>query len=82
MNIYQMIDLIESNKIKNKKEVYVRLNYRKNDYVIDITDIKIDFIKYNMLHLAVKPYVMPTDEINKIECISNKINYIFLLNQK
>jgi hypothetical protein len=68
MEINQMIELIQSGKIKNKKEVYIKLKYRNRDYTIDITDIKIDFIKYNLLHISVKPYVIPVCQINNIEC--------------
>jgi len=73
MDLNQLIKLLEING-ENKNQFFIELNYRNQIYIFDIYDIKQDFIKYNILHLHFKPYVMELSKINIVRCICNNQN--------
>lgn len=73
MNLNQLIKLLEING-ENKNQFFIELNYRNQIYIFDIYDIKQDFIKYNILHLPFKPYVMELSKISIVRCICNNQN--------
>lgn len=77
MNSDQLIELLKTNG-KNKNQFYIELQYRNQNYIFDIYDIKQDFLKYNILHLPFKPYIIELNKIDIMRCICNKQNKIKL----
>lgn len=82
----ELKEILKSKSNINKGEIYIQFEFKEKEYIIDLTEIDISLLKYNLIgfdNRSIYKYIVPLWEIKNIKVnggteydINNTIQHI------